>query len=186
MIKPVPSATVVFKPALLGLAAKVKGSAVFNFGFAYFSLALTRAEFNALQVQQQSTPVPLGIFNGSKYWAFRGTFYSESEGLTGGEVYALVVAAEMEHQERRNRQIERAQAMVAQGPQDSTPHRGHISIEIRNCVFQRDSGQCRVCGSTVELQFDHIIPVKLGGSSEPENLQVLCGPCNRRKGATLG
>ena len=89
--------------------------------------------------------------------------YSESEGLTVEEVYALIVAAEMEHQERRNRQIERARAMVAQGPQDSTPHRGHISVEIRNYVFQRDGGQCRVCESTVELQFDHIIPVKFWG-----------------------
>ena len=79
----------------------------------------------------------------------------------------------MEHQERRNRQIERAKAMVAQGPQDSTPQRGHTPVKIRNYVFQRDGGQYRVCESTVEVQFDHT-HVKFGGSSGPENLQVLC------------
>lgn len=186
MLTPVPNAYVVFDPGFSRFLGRGKGTAIFNLGSAVFRLRLTRAEHEELEERQRTTPFALGTFNGNKYWFFRGLCYYESEGLTADEVYALVVAAEMEHQERRNRQIERAKAMVAQGPQDSTPQRGHISIEIRNYVFQRDGGQCRVCGSTVELQFDHIIPVKLGGSSGPENLQVLCGPCNRRKGATLG
>src|SRR5262249_38150822 len=41
------------------------------------------------------------------------------------------------------------------------------------------------CGATNELQFDHVIPVALGGGSSADNLQLLCGPCNRRKGAGL-
>ncbi|WP_179483836.1 HNH endonuclease signature motif containing protein [Allobranchiibius huperziae] len=64
----------------------------------------------------------------------------------------------------------------------SAPARGHISDEIKHYVWTRDHGRCRRCSSTVELQFDHVIPVAHGGSSAPENLQVLCGPCNRRKG----
>jgi|GEM_PF-1778153 len=32
------------------------------------------------------------------------------------------------------------------------------------------------------LHLDHIYPEWLGGASSPDNLQLLCGRCNRRKG----
>ncbi|XAO47514.1 HNH endonuclease [Glutamicibacter ectropisis] len=51
--------------------------------------------------------------------------------------------------------------------------------------MHRDGGKCCHCGSNTELQYDHIIPLSRGGSSNPENLQLLCGPCNRSKGANL-
>ena len=41
------------------------------------------------------------------------------------------------------------------------------------------------CGDAFELQFDHVIPVALGGANTVDNLQVLCGPCNRAKGADV-
>ena len=63
--------------------------------------------------------------------------------------------------------------------------RGAIPDDVKHLVWQRDGGACRSCGATLELQFDHVIPVSMGGASTPENLQILCGPCNRRKGASL-
>ena len=56
---------------------------------------------------------------------------------------------------------------------------------MKQFVFMRDNGRCCNCGSGEELQFDHIIPVALGGSAGQDNLQILCGPCNRSKGAGL-
>jgi 5-methylcytosine-specific restriction endonuclease McrA len=52
-------------------------------------------------------------------------------------------------------------------------------------VFERDGGQCVECGSKFDLQYDHLIPVALGGASTVDNLQLLCGECNRLKGADL-
>jgi 5-methylcytosine-specific restriction endonuclease McrA len=52
-------------------------------------------------------------------------------------------------------------------------------------VWIRDGGACALCGSNVELQIDHVIPVSLGGSNDEGNLQILHGLCNRRKGASV-
>ena len=77
--------------------------------------------------------------------------------------------------------------MVSMGlqPQDQTYRRDVIPDDVKQLVWMRDGGRCRNCGAQAELQFDHIIPVTMGGSSEPANLQILCGPCNRRKSAGL-
>lgn len=40
----------------------------------------------------------------------------------------------------------------------------------------------RLDNSTVPLTIDHIIPLSLGGTWKYSNLQVLCQPCNLKKG----
>ena len=37
------------------------------------------------------------------------------------------------------------------------------------------------CGAEDDLQFDHLIPVAKGGGNAADNIQVLCGDCNRLK-----
>ncbi len=65
--------------------------------------------------------------------------------------------------------------------------RGAIPDDLKQYVWQRDRGRCRCrqCGSNIELQFDHLIPLAFGGATTEQNLQILCGPCNRRKGASI-
>ena len=60
-----------------------------------------------------------------------------------------------------------------------------ISVEVRNSVWRRDEGKCLRCGSTARLEFDHIIPLSLGGSDTIRNIELLCEACNRSKGARL-
>ena len=60
-----------------------------------------------------------------------------------------------------------------------------IRDSVKKEVFKRDGGACVECGMNADLQFDHVIPVAMGGSNEAENIQILCGPCNRAKGAKL-
>lgn len=46
---------------------------------------------------------------------------------------------------------------------------------------QRD--ECAICTKPLygQGEIDHLVPIKLGGSSAPNNLQLLCIPCNRWK-----
>jgi 5-methylcytosine-specific restriction endonuclease McrA len=51
-------------------------------------------------------------------------------------------------------------------------------------VVRRDNNQCQNCGQVLkdnEIEFDHIIPVSKGGSSEEQNVRVSCFDCNRSK-----
>lgn len=52
--------------------------------------------------------------------------------------------------------------------------------QIKREVFLRANNRCENCGSCYALEIDHIRPQALGGSSEIENLRVLCRSCNQR------
>ena len=54
----------------------------------------------------------------------------------------------------------------------------------RERVFNRDGRCCAICGTDEgEMHIDHIIPRKVGGTHDLDNLRVLCKSCNLRKGA---
>jgi HNH endonuclease len=114
-------------------------------------------------------------------WWFEERFWWADDELGAADVLALV----RERERRRRRRLERAHAELA-GAERPGPRRSHIARETRLAVFARDGGRCADCGSDFELQYDHVIPVALGGGSEVDNLQLLCADCNRRKGAALG
>lgn len=56
----------------------------------------------------------------------------------------------------------------------------YVDQVTKNLIMLRDV-DCVFCGSSENLEIDHIVPVSKGGDSEPENLQVLCRSCNRSK-----
>ena len=58
--------------------------------------------------------------------------------------------------------------------------------EDKQLLYGRQDGKCKGCltnFSIRNLEIDHIIPQSQGGGHELENLQLLCGYCNRMKGA---
>lgn len=63
------------------------------------------------------------------------------------------------------------------------PRREMLPPRVRRKVLS--IGHCVFCGSTGKLEVDHIFPVARGGGDEPSNLQPLCVPCNRSKGAKI-
>jgi len=65
------------------------------------------------------------------------------------------------------------------------PKREAIPEAVRVYVWRRDEGKCVKCGSQERLEYDHIIPVSLGGSCTERNIQLLCEPCNRQKSDSI-
>jgi len=61
----------------------------------------------------------------------------------------------------------------------------YIPNMVKFEVFARDEGACRHCGSTENLELDHIHPFSRGGTSTADNLQLLCGDCNRHKSTKI-
>jgi len=62
------------------------------------------------------------------------------------------------------------------------PRSRSVPAKVRYEVFRRDDGKCVLCGSNIDIEFDHIIPFSLGGSNNADNIRVLCQDCNRSKG----
>jgi hypothetical protein len=63
---------------------------------------------------------------------------------------------------------------------DSTSHSRYVSKALKHQVWQRDKGTCTICGGQRHIQYDHIKPFALGGSTTLENLRLLCFQCNQR------
>lgn len=60
-----------------------------------------------------------------------------------------------------------------------------VSKRTRFEVLRRDNYTCRYCRSTDNpLTVDHVVPVALGGSDNPDNLVAACQDCNSGKAAT--
>ena len=66
-----------------------------------------------------------------------------------------------------------------------------ISAELRQTVADRAKGLCEYCliaeaDTFYGCEVDHIISIKHGGSTAPDNLAYACALCNRAKGSDVG
>ena len=60
---------------------------------------------------------------------------------------------------------------------------------LKDGVFHRDRGICQCCGTNLDrvfllgdaANFDHIIPLRKGGTNDPTNYQLMCEHCNKSK-----
>lgn len=142
---------------------------------------LSSERYETLRTDHDAGPVLVAAFEDRQFWWWGDDFYWDNGDYTADDVRAVV----LEQKRRNQKQLERAHSVVAVGESGNNAKRQPISEEVRRLVWRRDGGRCQRCGSQELLQFDHIIPVALGGSSEPDNLQLLCAPCNREKSANI-
>ncbi len=62
---------------------------------------------------------------------------------------------------------------------------GRYTPEDVDRILKAQRGRCAVCAKKLGKGFhrDHIVPLALGGTNWPSNIQLLCAPCNMAKGA---
>jgi hypothetical protein len=155
----------------------------FNAGRVQADRTLNRAAYDALISRQKDEPVLVLADEERRrnWWLFQDESYWEDDGYGETEVKALV----LQRQTQRERRLKHAVALMEQTEALETGSRAPIPDEVKVFVWKRDGAGCVRCGSRERLEFDHVIPLTLGGSNTARNLQLLCEPCNRAKGASL-
>jgi hypothetical protein len=143
--------------------------------------SLSRGAVAAQAREQALQPVAVAAVadGGRCYWWFRDRFWWEDDGLDAADVMALA----LERDRRRERRLERARATLAS--ESTAVARPGIPLAVKRAVWERCGGRCAECGAADLLEFDHVIPLAMGGSGGERNLQLLCAECNRSKGARL-
>lgn len=131
---------------------------------------------------QEAMPVYLGTNRQSNRhtWVYGAAVYSSKEMFEPHEVRAV-----LGRNERRLRAVVAAALAADDLTAEPSARRAPIPDDVKVFVWQRDGGGCVRCGSSRYLEFDHIVPVVMGGSDTARNLQLLCESCNRTKGGNL-
>jgi len=105
-------------------------------------------------------------------WSYNGMFHLQGAWREQGKKrsvfkFQLVAVEEGELGWRERRNATRRRVIPT-----------HIKLE----VWERDHGQCVVCGARDELHFDHVVPFSKGGTSVlAKNIQLLCARHNIEK-----
>ena len=119
----------------------------------------------------------IGVDGGRAFWWTPSGFFWADPDLSAEEVDLLV----WDRGRRHDAKLARLRKIRARDEEVAGARRRAIPGDVRAFVWQRDDGRCVRCGADEDLQFDHIIPVAKGGGNAIENVQILCGDCNRRK-----
>jgi len=79
-------------------------------------------------------------------------------------------------QAKRRAEVKRPQ----KNPRPAT-NPGHIPAAVKRAVWSRDEGKCQwpldsggICGSTMRLEIDHVVPRGRGGASTVDNSRLAC------------
>ncbi len=116
------------------------------------------------------------------YYMYRDSFYRSEIELSENEVFLVLQTMWDSKKEKLSHELERIKAKAEFEGNLRVP----VPEEVQMTVWNRDGGKCVKCGSSLNLEFDHIIPVSKGGSNTARNIQLLCEHCNRSKSANIG
>ena len=135
----------------------------------------------ALERYLESLPLktPLILKADARYYALHsGSLWSSTRCLTNEQWLGLISQA-IQREEAKLQSVVAIDGASVNG-------RGAIPSDVRIEVWRRDGGRCGRCGSRERLEFDHIVPIALGGSNTARNIELLCEVCNRSKSDSIG
>ena len=139
------------------------------------------ATYARVQELQEVEPQHVGEFRDRSYWWYGDTVYWTNGPYTATDVKALLFARERQDERR----LEHAHALLSASGSPAKRKREPIPRDVKHAVWARDEGRCVECDSDFDIQYDHVIPLSMGGANTVENLQLLCARCNQRKGGRL-
>jgi len=58
------------------------------------------------------------------------------------------------------------------------PEKEYKHTDIWNYVYERDNGNCQLCGKNNGCEQHHVMPLGNGGKTKPGNLILLCTMCH--------
>jgi 5-methylcytosine-specific restriction endonuclease McrA len=85
--------------------------------------------------------------------------------------------------EWRKANPERAKIQIHNRRARKTQAGGSYTAEEWNALCKQCNHLCLCCNKRRKLVPDHVMPIAKGGTSNIDNIQPLCQPCNSRKGA---
>ena len=107
-----------------------------------------------------------------------------SEVITGQHAIYRTMDADLAEVKRKGLGVIRY--VVALYPEDEWYLQDREDARLCLDVLAAHYGRCcLLCGTGQELLVDHIIPLRRKGTSDIENLQILCRTCNFRKGIQI-
>ena len=115
-----------------------------------------------------------------RFYHYKDVWYYTELSLKEDEIQILIEDTETRKLEKVHRHINRAKSV------GKSIRRVRVPEDVQIFVWNRDGGNCVVCGSQEKLEYDHIIPIAKGGNNTARNIQLLCESCNRSKGSNIG
>jgi hypothetical protein len=110
-------------------------------------------------------------------WAFNG-FFLLTDAWTSSDGRRLVFKFRLELTESEHSTVSQSASELL--------HNRVIPSAVKLEVWQRDKGQCVLCGSKSNLHFDHDLPFSKGGTSlTSANIRLLCAQHNLSKGSKI-
>lgn len=109
--------------------------------------------------------------------------YAKKHGRKRYEKHKIKIVSQVIEWRKRNPEKTSMYARATAAKRRSAEGR-YTSADVERLMAMQ-KGRCAYCAGSIidSYHIDHVMPLALGGTNWPDNLQLLCPPCNLAKGA---